>query len=91
MSELRAGFPHDIARELVFEHIKERLEKTDTHITFSLDEVYITWYAFVLRSWKMLLSTTLPDGMYYEVTYNADKNEHYIDAYKKFEHVKIVH
>ena len=25
------------------------------------------------------------DGMYYEVTYNGDKDEWYLDAYKKFE------
>ena len=31
------------------------------------------------------LSTTLFDGMYYELTYNGDKKEWYLDAYKKFE------
>ena len=31
------------------------------------------------------MATTLPDGMYYEVTYNGDKQEWYLDAYKKFE------
>lgn len=31
------------------------------------------------------ISTTLPDGMYYEVTYNKAKDEFYLDAYKKFE------
>ncbi|WP_233619266.1 DUF6275 family protein, partial [Enterococcus sp. S52] len=25
------------------------------------------------------------DGMYYEITYNGDKDELYFDAYKKFE------
>ena len=25
------------------------------------------------------------DGMYYEVTFNGDKREWYLDAYKKFE------
>lgn len=24
-----------------------------------------------------------PDGMYYEITYNGDKGEMYLDAYKK--------
>jgi len=33
----------------------------------------------------VLLSTDLPDGMYYEVTYNGEKKETYVDAYKKFE------
>lgn len=32
---------------------------------------------------KALISTTVPDGMYYEITYNGDKGEMYLDAYKK--------
>jgi hypothetical protein len=28
--------------------------------------------------------------MYYECTYNGDKNEMYLDAYKKFENKKII-
>ena len=31
----------------------------------------------------------LPDGMYYEVTYNGVKNEAYLDAYKKQENVCV--
>lgn len=34
---------------------------------------------------KALASTTLFDGMYYEITYNGDKQEIYFDAYKKWE------
>lgn len=28
-------------------------------------------------------------GMYYELTYNGDKNELYFDAYKKWENIKF--
>jgi len=28
--------------------------------------------------------------MYYEVTYNGDKQETYVDAYKKFKNVRVV-
>ena len=77
------------AQRLTFDFIKERLEKTDTHITFEVDEVYVVWFSKTLQNWKALLSTTLPDGMYYEVTYNGDMKETYIDAYKKFENVKV--
>lgn len=77
------------AKRLVFEHVKERLEKTDTHVTFGPDEVYVVWFVKVLQNWKALLSTTLPDGMYYEVTYNGDGAVAYIDAYKKFENVAV--
>jgi hypothetical protein len=78
------------ARRLVFEYIKRILEKTDKHVTFSPEEVYIVWFAKTLQNWKCLISTTLPDGMYYEVTYNGDQHETYIDAYKKFDNVCIV-
>lgn len=79
----------DKARRLVFEYIKAHLEKTDKHVTFSLDETYIVWFSKTLQNWKALLSTTLPDGMYYEVTYNGEKRETYIDAYKKFDNIRV--
>lgn len=41
--------------------------------------------AKALQNWKYLISSTLYDGMYYELTYNGDKKEWYLDAYKKFE------
>lgn len=77
------------AKELVFQYVKERLEKTDTHVTFAEDEVYVVWFAKTLQNWKALLSTTLPDGMYYEVTHNGAARETYLDAYKKFDNVCI--
>lgn len=48
-------------------------------------DVYIVWKCKTLQNWKYLLSTTLSDGMYYELTYNGDKEEWYFDAYKKVE------
>jgi hypothetical protein len=77
------------ARQVVFEYIKPRLEKTDKHVTFSLEETYVVWFTYILGNWKALVSTTLPDGMYYEVTYNTSKNEIYLDAYKKFDNICI--
>lgn len=77
------------ARTLVYEFVKGGLEKTDTHVTFGPDEVYVVWFSKTLQNWKALVSTTLPDGMYYEVTYNGDKRVAYIDAYKKFQNVSV--
>ncbi len=76
------------ARQLVYEYVKPRLEKTD-EIQFCVDSVYIVWFSKTLQNWKALVSTTLPDGMYYEVTYSGDKRETYLDAYKKFDNVAI--
>lgn len=78
------------ARTIVFDYVKAHLEKTDTHVPFGRDDVYVVWFAKTLQHWKALLSTSLPDGMYYEVTYNGDAGEAYVDAYKKFDNVKVV-
>ncbi len=74
------------AKHLVFSYVSNKLEKTDPHVDF---EVYVVWFSKTLGNWKALLSTTLPDGMYYEVTYNGEATETYLDAYKKFENVCI--
>jgi hypothetical protein len=82
----RTGDYQHRARNLVYDYVYPRLEKTDTaRDTFSIDDVYVVWFAKVLQNWKCLISTNLPDGMYYEVTYNGDRKETYIDAYKKFD------
>ena len=74
------------AKSLVEGYAKEHLDKSDTIPPF---EVFVVWNAYILGNIKALLSTTLFDGMYYEVTYNKEKNEIYFDAYKKFENKKV--
>ena len=60
------------------------LEHLDNSYNVPDFEVFIVWYSNSLQNHKVLLSTTLFDGMYYEITYNGDKKEAYFDAYKKF-------
>lgn len=74
------------AEIIVCDYIREHFDKTDEPIVFG---VYTVWQAKVLQNWKFLISSTLPDGMYYEVTFNGDKHEWYLDAYKKFENKLI--
>ncbi|MBQ3182395.1 MAG: hypothetical protein IJB57_01885 [Clostridia bacterium] len=71
---------------LVTEYAVEHQDKTD-----ATEEVFafVVWNAYILGNIKALISTSLHDGMYYEVTYNKEKNEIYFDAYKKFENRKI--
>ena len=38
---------------------------------------------------EAMVSTTLFDGMYYELTYNGNKKELYVDAYKKWDNVCV--
>ena len=72
------------AKQVVMDYVNEHLDKTD-NIQIELYDVYVVWFCKTLQNWKCLLSTNLPDGMYYEVTFNGDKQELYLDAYKKFE------
>lgn len=69
----------------VAEYTNEHSDITDNLDPINPDEVYIVWMCKTLRNCKALASTPRPDGMYYELTYNGDKNELYLDAYKKFE------
>lgn len=55
----------------------------DADIT--IDNVYVVWYAKILQNFKGLFATDKPDDMYYEITFNGDKEEIYVDAYKKWE------
>lgn len=70
------------AIDIVRKYIVEHLGKSDNIPWF---EVFIVWKCKALQNWKYLLSSTLFDGMYYELTYNGDEKEWYLDAYKKFE------
>lgn len=69
-------------KEEVRKYAEEHLDKSDAMPNF---EVFVVWYSKTLQNHKALLSTSLFDGMYYELTYNGDKEELYFDAYKKFE------
>lgn len=72
----------EIAKRTVFEMVQEGLDPTDK-IDLKMDDVYVTWFGFILGNMKSLVSTSLPDGKYYEVTYNNEKKEIYIDCYVK--------
>lgn len=72
---------------------KEKLVKhynlnNETQIT--ADDVYVVWFCKTLQNAKALLSTNVSgDGAYYEMTLNGDKNEMYLDCYKKQENQAI--
>lgn len=76
------------AKDLVVNYVNEKLDKTDNK-QITKDDVYVVWFSKTLQNWKALLSTTLFDGMYYEITYNGDKKETYVDAYKKWENFTV--
>lgn len=58
-------------------------------IELPIEDIYIVWFANTLKNWKALVSTNRKDNAYYEVTYNGEKDETYVDAYHKHVNVKI--
>lgn len=76
------------AKQIVVDYFNNHADKTD-HVYITKDEVFIVWFCKTLQNWKALVSTTISDGMYYEITHNGDKGETYLDAYKKWENVCI--
>lgn len=78
----------DRAKTLVVDYYNARVEKTDKK-KLTLEDVYVVWFSKTLQNWKVLISTTVSDGMYYELTHNGDKSETYIDVYKKWDNVAV--
>lgn len=77
----------DVAIALVREYVENEPDRADEPQGF---DVYVVWFAKTLQNWKALLGTTRDDGLYFEVTYNGDKREAYLDVYAKVTNEKHV-
>ena len=78
----------EIVKREVARYANLNLDKSDC-VNVTEDDVYIVWMCKTLQNNKAMASTTLFDGMYYEITYNGDKNEIYFDAYKKWQNIVL--
>ena len=76
------------ARQIVVDYFNSHVDKTDG-VQISIDDVFVVWSCKTLQNWKALLSTKMPDGVYYEITHNGDRNETYVDVYKKWENLCV--
>ena len=72
------------ARQIVRDYFNSHVDVTDG-VQISIDDVYVVWFSKTLQNWKALVSTTVPDGKYYELTHNGDKDETYVDVYVKLD------
>lgn len=73
-----------LVKKTVAEYANAHLDKSDAK-KVAEEDVFIVWMCKTLQNSKAMVSTTLFDGMYYELTYNGNKKELYLDAYKKWE------
>ena len=76
----------NLCKEKVIAYVNDHLDKADGK-QITDEDVFTVWQCKTLQNNKALLSTTLFDGMYYELTYNGDKKQLYFDAYKKWENI----
>ncbi len=74
--------------QAVVNYFNSHVDKTNNK-KITEDDVFIVWICKTLQNNKALVSTTVPDGLYYEITHNGDKNETYVDVYKKWENYVI--
>lgn len=77
-----------LCKEIVVEYFNLHADKTDKK-QITNEDVFIVWMCKTLQNNKALVSTTVSDGMYYEITHNGDKEETYVDVYKKLENFVV--
>lgn len=77
-----------LCKKTVADYANKRLDKSDGK-QITENDVFIVWMCKILQNSKALASTTLLDGMYYELTYNGNTKELYVDAYKKWENFAL--
>lgn len=73
-----------LAKKVVLDKYKDVEVKTTDGEDYTLTErdVFIVWFSKTVQNWKAMVSTIVNDGLYYEVTYNGDTNQLYLDSYK---------
>lgn len=60
-----------------------------TGVCLSPDDIYTVWACKALQNNKGLFTTPIKDGLYYEATYNGDKQELYVDCYQKLKNFVV--
>jgi hypothetical protein len=86
---VRAGEESEVnlqlrARKLVRDYYNQQVERGAVdQRKVTLEQVYVVWFAKVLGNWKAMVGTVNNDGLYFEVTYNGETNETYVDHYEK--------
>lgn len=74
-------------RVLAIQAVKDYHNKSKAPYAISSDDISIVWQCRALQNYKATLTVVPPNGMYYEATYNGDKNELYLDVYKKVDNI----
>ena len=77
-----------LIKSTIVSYYNKNVNKTDNKI-ITEDDVYVVWSCKTLQNYKALASTTVPDGIYYEITHNGNKNETYFDVSERLENFVV--
>lgn len=78
--ELKNGEPNRIktAKQVVADYFEEH-----TGPKVAVDDLYLVWFCKTLKNYKVMISTDVVNDIYFEVTFNGETNEIYLDVYTK--------
>ena len=68
--------------KLIYDYINDRYRNTD------INDMFIVWSCYILGNRKYLVGVK-DSSNYFEVTYNMNKKEWYIDEYNKVNNICI--
>ena len=71
------------AKENIIEFFK------DNHIKCTPDDIFIVWSCKTLQNRKAIMAVRFQDHHLFEVTWNGDKSQMYIDTYDKVENMCV--
>lgn len=77
----------ELAKEKVRDYENERVDINFMNV--QVEDVFVVWSCKTLQNSKALLSAKHKGALYYEFTYNGDKEEVYMDVYKKVVNIPI--
>jgi hypothetical protein len=75
----------NIVRDWMYERVYVPSAATDPDQFRKSYTVFVVWKCKSLQNWKYILATNYPDERLFELTYNGDKREWYLDTYEKAE------
>ena len=79
-----------MAKKAVVDYWNGNKKLTDKFGEISIQKVYVVWQVKAIQNSKACLGVSCDgDGMYFEVTYNGDAKEMYLDVYKKQKNLTI--
>jgi hypothetical protein len=76
----------DYFKILVLNYYRKNIEGGEK---LTMDNVFVVWSCKTLQNYKALIATSANDMLFFELTYNGDKKETYIDVYDKKENIVV--